>query len=262
MFIHRQIGPRATFALHVSATALCAAGCDSGGGAGERWTQYVDEFTESYFRAHPDFAVGSGRHEFDGQLPDTSAAGIAAEIERLRAERRKAVAYFESGCRPAERFQRDYIVAVIDRDLYWLDKAASRSGTRRSTSACSIRTFTSRANTPRPSAHCSLHEVRRRGASRACGCAQEPGDAVGRGRSAVRHRLLRRLRRLLRAGRSRRIRRVTDPKLKADFPRNNAKAIAAYRDFTAYLKSQLPAAKPKFALGAELFRSWCATRRA
>ena len=46
---------------------------------------------------------------------------------------------------------------------------------------------------------------------------------------------------------------VTDAKLKEEFAAANAKAIAALKDFTGYLKAQLPTAKPSFALGAALF---------
>jgi hypothetical protein len=76
---------RATFAGLLSLLVFALAACSQGGpaassGGNERWTKYVDDFTESYFKAHPDFAVNAGRHEFDGQIPATSAAGIAAEI--------------------------------------------------------------------------------------------------------------------------------------------------------------------------------------
>ena len=36
-------------------------------------------FIEDYFKANPFFAVQAGRHEFDGQMPDLSAGGIAAK---------------------------------------------------------------------------------------------------------------------------------------------------------------------------------------
>ena len=37
------------------------------------WTKFVDEFIEAYFVANPSFAVASGRHEFDGQMPRLDA---------------------------------------------------------------------------------------------------------------------------------------------------------------------------------------------
>ena len=87
------------------------------------WTKYVDEFVESYFRAHPSFAVAQGRHEFDGQMPDWSAAGIKKEIARLEQMRARAVGFDDEGLMPEERFQRDYLVSRIYNDLFALREA-------------------------------------------------------------------------------------------------------------------------------------------
>ncbi|WP_116808378.1 DUF885 domain-containing protein [Steroidobacter cummioxidans] len=87
------------------------------------WTKYVDEFIDSYFRAHPPFAVAQGKHEFDGQLPDWSAEGIKNEIARLEQMRVRAVGFDDDSLMPEERFQRDYVVSRIDNDLFTLREA-------------------------------------------------------------------------------------------------------------------------------------------
>ncbi len=87
------------------------------------WTQFRDASLESYFKAHPVFAVSAGRHEFDGQLPDWSKAGIAAEIARLHAERDRAAGFEAGSLSGVDRFERDYLVARFDRDLFWLETA-------------------------------------------------------------------------------------------------------------------------------------------
>jgi uncharacterized protein (DUF885 family) len=87
------------------------------------WTKYVDEFLESYFRAHPSFAVAQGRHEFDGQLPDWTAEGIKKETARLEHMRARAVGFNDDSLMPEERFQRDYVVSRIDNDLFALREA-------------------------------------------------------------------------------------------------------------------------------------------
>jgi uncharacterized protein (DUF885 family) len=87
------------------------------------WSKYVDEFIDSYFRTHPSFAVTSGKHEFDGQLPDWSAEGIKKEIARLEQMRTRAVDFKDDGLMPEERFQRDYVVSRIDNDLFALRDA-------------------------------------------------------------------------------------------------------------------------------------------
>ena len=51
--------------------------------ASRAWDKLTKGFIEDYMKAQPGFAVQSGRHEFDGQLPDFSAHGIKREIARL-----------------------------------------------------------------------------------------------------------------------------------------------------------------------------------
>lgn len=126
MLAHR----RRWLALIVSVTALFSlAGCGKkeeppappAAAAGQdAWQTFRDEFIEEYLKAHPALAVNAGRHEFDGKLPDWSAAGIAAEIRRLHAARDRATALDVTG---EQRFERDYVVSRIDRDLFWLETA-------------------------------------------------------------------------------------------------------------------------------------------
>jgi uncharacterized protein (DUF885 family) len=78
---------------------------------------------EEYLKAHPAFAVVAGRHEFDGLLPDWSQGGIAAEIARLKAARERAQSIAAAALSQADRLERDYFVARMDRDLFWLETA-------------------------------------------------------------------------------------------------------------------------------------------
>ncbi|MDP9054084.1 MAG: DUF885 domain-containing protein [Acidobacteriota bacterium] len=90
--------------------------------AGAAWDQYLAGYLESYFAAHPDVAVTSGRHEFDGKLPDFSRAANDREIARLHSERRRAAA-FGNGLADNQKFERDYLLSSIDSDLFWLETA-------------------------------------------------------------------------------------------------------------------------------------------
>jgi len=87
------------------------------------WTKFVDEFIDAYFAAQPPFAVQSGKHEFDGQLPDWTPEGIQKEIARLEQARQRAVGFQDSTLAPEERFQRDYVISRVDADLFWLRDA-------------------------------------------------------------------------------------------------------------------------------------------
>src|SRR5882724_1259082 len=80
-------------------------------------------FIQSYFNAQPSFAAQSGRHEFDGQLPDVSNHGIRREIARLHDLHNQVAAVDPKTLEPRERFDREYLLAVVDKDLFWLEKA-------------------------------------------------------------------------------------------------------------------------------------------
>lgn len=87
------------------------------------WDAFTGGFIEATFKAQPHFAVWAGRHEFDGHLPDWSAEGIKNEIKRLHEARRRALAFKESTLSDTQRFERDYVIAAIDGDLFWLETA-------------------------------------------------------------------------------------------------------------------------------------------
>jgi hypothetical protein len=87
------------------------------------WTAFASQYIEDTFKAQPFFAVQQGRHEFDGRMPDLSAAGIAAEVRRLNTAHAAAAAIDPATLSPAQRFERAYLLDVINGDLFWLTKA-------------------------------------------------------------------------------------------------------------------------------------------
>src|SRR5689334_201312 len=64
--------------------------------ADPEWNNFVAQFETEFFKLEPAFAVGEGKHEFDGQLPDWTAQGIKQEIDWLGAERAKAAEFPEA----------------------------------------------------------------------------------------------------------------------------------------------------------------------
>ncbi len=91
--------------------------------AQDAWPAYAAGFVETYLKSEPFFAVRAGRHEYDGQMPDYSAAGFAAQVGRLRTWRAAATSFDAGKLKPEERFEREYLLWVLDTDLYWLDRA-------------------------------------------------------------------------------------------------------------------------------------------
>ena len=113
------------------AAVLSGAACSSGPEAtpaatsspASQWPAIRQEVVEDYLKAHPNFAVVQGRHEFDGLLPDWSADGIAAEIRRLHATKDRLTAVSDASLDGPSRLERDTLIARMDRDLFWLETA-------------------------------------------------------------------------------------------------------------------------------------------
>jgi uncharacterized protein DUF885 len=99
-----------------------ACGRQSGESSGP-WDKFVSGFLETYFAANPLFAVYQGRHEYDGQFPDWSEAGLKRWMSRLHEVRDSAAAFPIDSADRAKRLERDYVIAVIDRDLFWGERA-------------------------------------------------------------------------------------------------------------------------------------------
>jgi uncharacterized protein (DUF885 family) len=91
--------------------------------ASQEWDKLTASFIKSYLDARPFFAAQSGRHEYDGQLADVSNHGIRREIARLHDERNQIAGVDPKTLQPRERFDREYLLAVVDKDLFWLEKA-------------------------------------------------------------------------------------------------------------------------------------------
>lgn len=87
------------------------------------WIGFVDQYIEDYLATHPGFAVVQGRHEYDGQLQDWSAQGLEREVVRLKLAREQALAFSDEDLGLEGNFQREYLLAAIDRALFWLEKA-------------------------------------------------------------------------------------------------------------------------------------------
>lgn len=89
------------------------------------WSDFVDSVLEGHFQARPHEAVFAGRHEFDGRLPDWSRGGLESEADRLRSARTEALRFDPVELDDGERFERDYLVSHLDRELFWLEEARS-----------------------------------------------------------------------------------------------------------------------------------------
>jgi hypothetical protein len=85
------------------------------------WPTFVQNYLDGYFTHRPDLAVMAGRHEFDGRLPDWSPAGMALMVHFLKEERAAAQKF--NALNRAQEFERQYLIAQIDSDLFTIEVA-------------------------------------------------------------------------------------------------------------------------------------------
>jgi hypothetical protein len=108
------------FALGLLARAGVAQGRSTASRGGAPWDAHVTSLIEAYYAAWPSAAVSAGRHEYDGRLPDFSPAGLAA-LDTLFMNWRSRTAAFDTTALDADRrFEREYVLAILDRQLWSL----------------------------------------------------------------------------------------------------------------------------------------------
>ena len=112
-----------------SGNAAAKAGTEASYGSGgatqanAQWTSFVQSFLDGWFKLDPAFAVYQGKHEFDGQLPDWSHAGLTRQADYLKEAITKAQGFKDASLTPQQRFERDYLIKVAEGKLFWLTDA-------------------------------------------------------------------------------------------------------------------------------------------
>jgi len=85
------------------------------------WNGYVKTTIDKWLALDPAFAVYEGAHEYDGKLPDWSAAGLKAKGDFLRSVIADSARF--DGLTSDQAFERDYLVQVAKGQLFWLEDA-------------------------------------------------------------------------------------------------------------------------------------------
>jgi hypothetical protein len=218
------------------------------------WDAAVDGFINGYFEHQPTFAADAGKHEFDGKLPDFSASGLAAVGKWLHAQREVIAGFGNDKLDAAQQFQREYVLAVIDGQLFTLEESGfPNSNPAFYADALSPSMYLTRPYAPlaqRMAAFVSYQEALPTATEqiRANMKPPLPASYVELGINSF-------------AGYSRFFSTdvppifadVADQALQARFKLSNAAAIKATREMADWYTAQKPAATQNFALGAEKF---------
>jgi len=91
--------------------------------ASAEWTKLVNGFIDDDSKANPSAAFYNGRAEYAGVMPNWGEDGLKAEIARLHDWKSKAEAVDAATLDDAQKFERDYFLAVLDGQLFWRETA-------------------------------------------------------------------------------------------------------------------------------------------
>ncbi len=218
------------------------------------WDSFQEEFIEGLFDVDPSSAVDAGRHDFDGRLPDWSAEGLARAAAFLKGSRERAQAFETNRLNEQQQFERDYLVAVADERLFWLEtsQAAYRNPTFYA-DALDPNVYVTREYAPLPQRLRSYIAY-----------AKNLPQAVEQIKANLRTPLPRthvEIGRTVFGGLASYFendvpgvfKAVADQPLQAQFAKANASAIAAMSSLDAWLGEQEAEANDDFALGPDLF---------
>jgi len=223
--------------------------------AAREWDKFVSGFVETYFEANPLFAVYQGRHEFDGRFPDWSDAGLQKWTRRLHQLRDSATAFPIDSSDAGRGMERDYLISVTDRDLFWLERA---DWPHRSPSwyadQIDPNVYLARAYAPLPErmrAYTRWARSLPRALSHMRGNLQTPMPRayadIGRGRIGG-------LVSYLQQDVPSVFDSVTDSVKRRDFASANAAAVLALKEMDAWLAAEQKRGTGAYAIGPELFR--------
>ncbi|MEO7564183.1 MAG: DUF885 domain-containing protein [Sphingomicrobium sp.] len=113
----------------VAAVTLAVWGCTGSDPAPKAatadWPGFVNDFIAASFKANPGFAVGQGKHEYDGQIADLSQASLDGDVARLKQAIADAQGFADGDLTPDQRYERAYLVAVARGQLFWIDPAGA-----------------------------------------------------------------------------------------------------------------------------------------
>ncbi len=220
------------------------------------WQTFVTAYLDSYFAENPAFAVLQGRHEFDGKLPDWSEAGLQKHITWLEGQRTAALAFAEPALNSSERFERDYLVAQIRGDLFWLKTAdAPHRNPYFYADALDPDPYVSREYAPLAKRLESYTKY-----ARAVPIALQQIKSSLQGPLAKEHVAIGKitiggLADFYAQDVPKVFAEVRDASLQMEFAKANAAAIAAVKEFTTWLDEREKTATGSFALGTEIFEA-------
>ncbi len=88
--------------------------------ADSAFTAVADRLYWAHFEFRPQLAIKLGYHQYDGKVPDRSAAAITTEIARLRAGLSELEAIDPQALSPSTRMDREILLTELHKELFGL----------------------------------------------------------------------------------------------------------------------------------------------
>jgi len=226
--------------------------------ADAQWQPAVDAFIGGYFQRFPTAGANAGKHEFDGKLPDWSPQGLKATTDWLQSQRDRIASFDKLDA--AQSYQRDYVLAMIDGQLFWLrDSGFAHSNPAFYAGDLSPSMYLTRPYAPLPqrmAAFVAYQEALPKAIEQVRGNLKTPlpatyvdlGVSIFGGYSAFFAKDVPAI-----------FAEVKDQALQARFKAANAAAIKATQDMADWFAAQKPQATQDFALGSETFSKMLAS---
>lgn len=243
--------------LLLAAMVLTAHAAAQSAGATEpdRWPKFVENFVERYFEFNPTIAVAAGKHAFDGRLPDWSPAGIKEYTAWLARARGQALAFAPDRLNGSQRFERDYLLAVIDGALFWLTSADwHRKNPYFYSPVLDPDVYISREYAPPATRMKAYIEYAKNVPTAARQIRQNMSGPIPRPFAELGVAMFGGLSAFYEKDAPRAFASVSDESLQAEFRGANARAIEAMRELTSHLGKLTSTADHGFALGEKKFR--------
>jgi len=223
--------------------------------AAPSWPTWVDQFIETYLSFHPTFAVNAGRHEYDGRLPDWSAEGLTRQIEWLKGQRQAALGFDQARLDEGQRFERKYLIGVIDGELFWLESARwPHKNPLFYSRALDPNVYVSRPYAPLPQRLRAFISYARNVPAAAAQIRANLKPPLPRTYIDIGKIVFGGLAKFYESDAKVAFADVTDPELQAQFESAQREAAKSMRELMGLLDQQTPGATSDYALGAERFR--------
>jgi len=218
------------------------------------WDKFVRRYILASMKANPHRGVSAGRHELDGLVPDLSRAGLKKEEARLRKALADAKAFDASTLNAKQVFERKYMIARLEGDLFQFDSKAFERVPFLYAWPINPTNYIQRDYAPLATRMKAVVKLQNNIPSVLAAARANLHTPMPKTYLAVSLGIFKGYASFFKAAVPKVFASVKGDDLHKQFDAANKKTVAAFDDFVKWLKAQLPEAKNNFALGPKLYR--------